>query len=87
MSHPDPYVCGPLGSGSGSVSQRYGSVSVPKCHGSATLVKIAEIDDCSLNHPVTADEEVPDTERMNYHHTVNESHKGSLAFPVFRFQI
>ncbi len=37
--HPDPYVFGPPGSASGSFSQRCGSGSVPKCHGSPTLEK------------------------------------------------
>jgi hypothetical protein len=34
----DPYVFGPPGSSSGSVSQRYGSGSVPTCHESPTLL-------------------------------------------------
>jgi len=37
MDPDDPYVFGPSRSGSGSVSQSYGSGYVPKCHGSTTL--------------------------------------------------
>jgi hypothetical protein len=35
---PDPYVFGPPGSASGSVGQRFGSGSVPTCHGSPTIL-------------------------------------------------
>jgi hypothetical protein len=40
IADPDPqdhYVFGPPGTGSGSISTRYGSGSVPKCHRSPTL--------------------------------------------------
>ncbi len=38
--NPDLYIFGPPGSGFGSISQsqRYGTRSTPKCHGSATMV-------------------------------------------------
>jgi hypothetical protein len=51
----DPYVFGPPGSGSGSISQRYGSAcgSVPTCQGSATLeskqLHWIRIQDCEIN--------------------------------------